>query len=419
MSSPGHCMGNDGGQPPGGHADAEYRPPASGASETIPAILVVGPDTDGEHSVPVLDWLAVGRECAGVDERHRLLITDPAVSRTHLEVRLDSALDQAWLTDCSTNGTRLNGHRVERAVPIRLRPGDRLRIGAVELQFRSRRFTAPVRGGPAGTVTGPGRRTNTVREVTVTKMAMAVGDIASFSTIAEETDDRVLLENIDRLFTGLRRILTRHNGVLSNYVGDAFFATWESAAMVATAMDAKGMSATAREAIEQAAMATAAGAAVAFAVEAAETVPGIAAGLSVRDPDGGPLRMGWGVACGPAAVSQMTGRIVTVLGDATNVAFRLSGLAGRDGRPAVLVTDAVHRSAAGFAFTPLPAVQVKGRRQSVEVLGADRLLAARSRAPGSLARGGAPPTPGFRPARGPRRAAPPTRRGAGRRAPAA
>jgi len=366
-------MGNDGGQPHGRPADAEYRPPASGASDTIPAVLVVGPDMDGEHSVPVHDWLAVGRECAGIDERHRLLITDPAVSRTHLEVRLDFARDQAWVTDCSTNGTRLNGHRVERAVPIRLRPGDRLRIGAVDLQFRSRRFTAPVKGGPGGTKTGPGRRTNTVREVTVTRMAMAVGDIAGFSTIAEQTDDRVLLENIDRLFTGLRRILTRHNGVLSNYVGDAFFATWESAAMAATAMDSQGMTAAAREAVEKAAMADAAEAAVAFAVEAAEAVPAIAAGLTVRDPDGGPLRMGWGVACGPAAVSQMTGRIVTVLGDATNVAFRLSGLAGRDGRPTVLVTGAVHRSAAGFAFTPLPAVQVKGRRQVVEVLAAGRM----------------------------------------------
>ena len=366
-------MGNDAGQPHEGNSDAEYRPPASGASETIPAVLVVGPDMDGERSVPVHDWLAVGRECAGVDERHRLLIIDPAVSRTHLEVRLDYVRDQAWVTDSSTNGTRLNGHRVERAVPIRLRPGDRLRIGAVELQFRSRRFTAPDRGGPAGMTSRPGRKTNTVREVSVTKMAMAVGDIAGFSTIAEQTDDRVLLENVDRLFTGLRRILTRHNGVLSNYVGDAFFATWESAAMEATAMDAREMTAAAKEAMEKAAMADATEAAVAFAVEAAEAVPAIAAELTVRDPDGGPLRMGWGVACGPAAVSQMTGRIVTVLGDATNVAFRLSGLAGRDGRPSVLVTDAVHRSATGFAFTPLPAVQVKGRRQAVEVLAAGRM----------------------------------------------
>ena len=115
--------------------------------------------------------------------------------------------------------------------------------------------------------------------------------------------------------------------------------------------------------------------AVAFAVEAAETVPRIAAGLDLRDPGGGPLRMGWGVALGPAAVSQLTGMLVTVLGDATNVAFRLSGLAGRDGRPGVLVTDAVyHATSAAFAFTSPSAIQVKGRRQPVQVLGASRLL---------------------------------------------
>jgi class 3 adenylate cyclase len=65
---------------------------------------------------------------------------------------------------------------------------------------------------------------------------------------------------------------------------------------------------------------------------------------------------------------------VTVLGDATNVAFRLASLAGRDGRPDVLVTGAVHQvAAASFAFTPPSAIQVKGRAQPVEVLGASRL----------------------------------------------
>ena len=61
-------------------------------------------------------------------------------------------------------------------------------------------------------------------------MVMVVGDIIGFSTIAETTGDRVLLENIDRLYAGLRQILARHHGTLSNYVGDAFFATWEAAA---------------------------------------------------------------------------------------------------------------------------------------------------------------------------------------------
>jgi adenylate cyclase len=307
----------------------------------IPGVLVIAPDVAGERSIPVYDRLVVGRECAGVDEPHRLIIDDPAISRTHLELRLDFDRDQAWLTDLSTNGTRVNGQRIERSVPVRLMPGDRVRVGGMDLQFRSRRFSAPADDGAL----------ETLRHVNVTEMVMVVGDVISFSSIAEYTEDLVLLENIDRLYAGLRQILSKHRGTLSNYVGDAFFATWELAALPDAAL-----------------------AAVAFAVEAAETVPRIAAGLDLRDPAGGPLRMGWGVASGPAAVSMLTGMLVSVLGDATNVAFRLSGVAGRDGRSDVLVTDAVYRAtAARFAFTTPSVIQVKGRSQAVETLGASRL----------------------------------------------
>ena len=321
--------------------------PVSGVANTIPATLVLAPDRAGERSLPVYDWLVVGRECAGHDEQHRLLIDDPAVSRTHLELRLDFDLDQAWLTDLSTNGTRLNGQRIERSVPVRIKPGDRVRLGGTELQFRSRRFVSrPGRAGPAGA-----RRSATLREATVVDMVMVVGDIVGYSSIAETTGGLKLLENIDRLYAELRQILSRRHGTLSNYVGDAFFATWEVAATPDAAL-----------------------AATAFAVEAAETVPRIAASLDLRDPGRGPLRMGWGVASGPAAVSLLTGMLVTVLGDATNVAFRLSGLAGRDGQPDVLVTEAVSRAAsAGFVFTAPSTMYVKGRSAPVQAMGASRL----------------------------------------------
>ena len=323
------------------------QPAAGEAAEAIPAMLVISPDGADEREAPVYDWLVVGRECAGADDRHRLLIDDPAVSRTHLSLRLDFDLDQAWLTDLSTNGTRLNGQRIARSVPVRIKPGDRLRLGPAELQFRSRQFAATP--GPAERETMP--KPSTLREVTVVDMVMVVGDIVGYSAIAEHTGDLVLLENIDRLYAELRQILARHEGTLSNYVGDAFFATWEVAAAADAAL-----------------------AATAFAVEAAGTVPRIAPGLDLRDPGGGPLRMGWGVASGPAAVSLLTGMLVTVLGDATNVAFRLSGLAGRDGRPDVLVTEAVRRAtAASFAFTAPSTIQVKGRSQPVEAVGAWRL----------------------------------------------
>jgi class 3 adenylate cyclase len=343
------------------HAAAREPPatstrPATSPVAKPPAMLVIAPGRADERSTPVHDWLAVGRECAGINDEHRLLVDDASVSRVHLEVRLDLDLDQAWLTDHSTNGTRLNGQRVERTVPVRINPGDKIRLGDTELHFRSDRFGADtphgqaIHGQGSGQARGAGMG-KTLRRVQVGEMAMVVGDIAEFSTIAESTDQRVLLENIDRLYAALRKVLSRHHGMLTNYVGDAFFATWETA-------DSK----------------TAVHDAVAFALDAAETVPRLAPGLDLRDPQGAPLRMGWGVTLGPAAVSLLTGMLVTVLGDATNVAFRLSGIAGRDGRPDVLVTDAVHRAvASSFAFTSPTAVMVKGRRRPVEVLGAGRL----------------------------------------------
>jgi len=323
-------------------------------------MLVIAPGLADEHATPVHDWIAVGRECAGINDEHRLLVDDKSVSRTHLELKLDLKLDQAWLTDRSTNGTRLNGQRIERSVPVRIRPGDRVKLGDTELHFRSRRFGADSLPGLAIGSGGADQASahspdadmlKTVRNVHVGEMVMVVGDILEFSTIAENTDDRVLLENIDRLYAALRKILSRHHGTLTNYVGDAFFATWETADSTSAVHDA-----------------------VTFAIDAAEAMRKLAPGLDLRDQQGAPLRMGWGVTLGPAAVSLLTGMLVTVLGDTTNVAFRLSGIAGRDGRPDVLVTDAVHHVvASSFAFTSPAAVMVKGRRRPVEVLGASRL----------------------------------------------
>jgi adenylate cyclase len=379
-----------------------------------PAVLVVSPAGADQQLVPVYDRLVVGRVCAGVDEGQRLLIDDRTISRLHLEVWLDLERDEAWLTDHSTNGTRLNGRRIERLVPVQMQPGDRMLAGQTELEFRSARFGAGAGKGKRAAHDG----TTTVLHVAVNQMVMVVGDVVSFSTIAETTDDRVLLENIERLFTALRQILLRHHGTLSNFAGDAFFATWEAdttggrgSAGPGPAGHTPGVHTPGvhTPAVHTPAVHTPAGrgtddstdggaddpggagdeaprAAVAFALEAAATVPKVAAGLDLRDPSGGLLRMGWGVSFGQAAVSRLGGPLGAVLGDATNVAFRLSGIAGRDGWPDVLVTDAVRRAIVtggdasphpagetGFAFTPLPPVQVKGRRQLVEVLGAGQL----------------------------------------------
>lgn len=226
---------------------------------------------------------------------------------------------------------------MERSVPVQIMPGDRVQIGPVEFQFFSRHFSVPTEVDS--------RRT--ARSVYMSELVMVVGDIVSFSTVSEYTEGAVLLESIDRVYSGLRKLLGAHRGTLSNYVGDAFFATWEAGTGPEAAVSA-----------------------VRFALEAAASVREIAPSLPLRDPGGEPIRMGFGIGAGRAAVSMMAGAIVTVLGDATNVTFRLSGIASRSGWPDVVVTADVHALAGeDFSFAGPAEVEVKGRASKVKVYG--------------------------------------------------
>jgi pSer/pThr/pTyr-binding forkhead associated (FHA) protein len=98
--------------------------------------VVVARGTSGERIVPLQRRLVVGRECVGVAPGERLVVDDPAVSRNHLELRVDRA-GAATLVDTSTNGTRVNGARVARAQPVAIGDGDVIELGGVRLELRA------------------------------------------------------------------------------------------------------------------------------------------------------------------------------------------------------------------------------------------------------------------------------------------
>lgn len=293
-----------------------------------PAYLVVN-DGSSERRVPIFDQLFVGRECAGISEQRRLVLPDPEISRTHLEIRLDAIADQAFLIDTSSNGTSLNGVRLERAVLLSIKPGDEIQIGDVVLTFRSQRFTTAEAFDPKRTQARIGRAS----------MVMVVGDIVNYSTISQVTDEQVMARSLHTLWNQLGSVLQAHRGTLNHYAGDALFAVWE----VARFPDA------AERAID-------------FALAANRLVEKLGPELPLRGPDELPIHMGWGVVQGVAALAAMTRSVDAVIGDATNVAFRLSGLAGRKGRAAVLATSGVHNAVvAQFDWGASESVEIKGR----------------------------------------------------------
>jgi pSer/pThr/pTyr-binding forkhead associated (FHA) protein len=77
---------------------------------------------------------AGGIKTIGRATRADFIMDAPLVSRLHC--RLEATADGLEVTDLSsTNGTFVNGRRIERA---RLKDGDRLRVGRVELSIERR-----------------------------------------------------------------------------------------------------------------------------------------------------------------------------------------------------------------------------------------------------------------------------------------
>lgn len=296
------------------------------------AHVVLDPGTAGEATYPLFDRLFVGRECAGVEDAHRIVLSDDlAISRNHLELRVDPERAIAVVVDVSSNGSRVNGIRIERSVAVPLNSGDVVRLGEHALELRVLSAT-----------THPVRQVESRSTVSISNpitMALVVGDLINFSTVSEQADHQVLARDIDVLYSELRKLLNAHRGTLVDYVGDAFFAGWELD--VDADAPAKALS---------------------YALAAAELVSELTPTFELRNVDGSPLRMGWGITMGSVIMQLMPGAVVMVLGDAVNLAFRMSSIAGREGRPQILATENV-RQAAGesFVYGEPESVTVKGR----------------------------------------------------------
>jgi class 3 adenylate cyclase len=292
--------------------------------------LVVADPGGGERTVPIFGQLFVGRECAGISPERRMLLDDEQISRNHLEIRLDAETNRAFVIDTSTNGTKVNGLRLERAVPMPIKTGDEIAVGSLRLRFQSDRFSSAPVFDPR----------LTRAEIVSAPMVMVVGDITNYSTIAEVTDPSVIATSLNQLWGELGYILRAHQGTLNHYAGDALYAVWE----LSTLPDAVQL-------------------AIKFALAANQRVEELGPQLPLRSPQGSPIHMGWGVVVGVAALAAMTRSVEAVIGDSTNVAFRLAGLAGRDGRAPVVVTSAVHDAVeASFVWGDSQQVTLKGRQ---------------------------------------------------------
>jgi len=275
--------------------------------------------------VPIIGRLSVGRKSGGASAPTQLLLDNPAVSRDHFELRVDEA-DGVVLVDRSTNGTRVNGRKVEREAPLVLTDGDFVEVGTIRMSFRSLE---------AGDRISDEVRT-AVRAIEHAHVATVVGDVVGYTAMAERDGDAATAAAADEVFAALDELLAAHGATTSHRDGDSLFAAWDVTADPQAADKA-----------------------VRFARAAGELVDDTA------------LQMGWGVTLGQAIPGHPSNARDAVDADAINLAFRLAGLAARDGEPPVLVSAEAATAAPDAAdYGDLREIALRGRAAPVPVQGA-------------------------------------------------
>lgn len=287
------------------------------------------------------DRLFIGRVCQGVPDEKRIVLLDRNVSRDHAVVTNHGEI--ITLRDTSKNGTRLNGVRVTSGAEQPLEDGCRLEIGAVEFRLVARHLLSTPR------VDEDHAETQTLAiNAYVTHL---VADMRGFSGLSQRLDHQKMFRTMGQIFTRLSQVVHQYHGAVKDYAGDAIFAYWEHGRR-----------------IEPGKIRLAAEAALTQQQQLTELVDE----LLVVDEVWRELKFGWGISTGRVTLSHYGVRNdnVAIIGDSTNLAFRLSALANKE-LPAAIVACATTAGCLGEAceLVDLGEVMVKGRHGTERVWG--------------------------------------------------
>ena len=176
------------------------------------------------------------------------------------------------------------------------------------------------------------------------ELTIFFSDIRSFTSISEKMDAQKLTHYLNRYFTPMSDIVTKHNGMIDKYIGDALMAFYNAP------VDVKGHASDACEtALEM--------------LEALER-------LNVQfDKEGlPPIEIGIGLNTAEVVVGNMGSQKrfnYTVIGDGVNLASRVEGL-NKDFGTKILITEETKAQIDDtFLTRPLEKLRVKGKEEEV------------------------------------------------------
>lgn len=262
----------------------------------MPAFLNSGhPDESFELS----EFNLIGRS-----PRASIQLHDASVSREHASIRFEDG--DFWLHDLgSSNGSYINDLPVTNA--RRLRPGDRIQLGAKRFNFEVREGEG-VPEEDAGD--GQEFKTQVLRKSavgsTITPAVLLVGDLREFTRLSSQLPADQLAILVRSWYEQTRAVLEKHEAYIDKFIGDAVFAYW------------KGSDAATKERALAAARLLAAG-----GEPSSQTLRMVLERHKVS------FECHVGLHVGEVALGTMTRSNYTAVGDAVNKTFRIEAMTRR------------------------------------------------------------------------------------------
>jgi adenylate cyclase len=294
------------------------------------------------QQLEIVDKVFIGRSCKGVDPQKRILVQDEQVSRDHAVI--SRRAEQLQITDRSKNGTWVNGIRLAAGASSNLGDGDTIRLGEFSLRVFYPENVTDVTD--AAILTDGTRVTPT--QIIVTNV---VADVREFTTFSQENASSDVYALMKEIFDTFSAIVYNFKGTIKDYAGDAVYAFWDH---------------TVEPISTQAVLACQA------AIQQTQTINEIRAKLSGKNIASDNLQMGWGITTGKVTMSHYGSRAadLALVGDCTNLAFRLSGLANKQlSEKIVICSQTAELIRNDLKIKDLGNVEIKGRTGKEHVFG--------------------------------------------------
>ena len=291
---------------------------------------------ENQHTqyLEIVDKVFIGRSCKGVDPQKRILVQDAQVSRDHAVV--SRRAEHLKITDRSKNGTWVNGIRLAAGASSEIADGDTIKVGEFTFRVCYPENITDIKD--TGILTDGTRVTPT--EIMVTNVVADVRDFTTFSQDHASSDVYALMKEI---FDKFSAIVYQFKGTIKDYAGDAVYAFWDH--------DLEPIK-------TQAVLACQA------AIKQTQTINDIRAQLIGKNLAAENLQMGWGITTGKVTLSHYGSRAadLALVGDCTNLAFRLSGLANKElSEKIVICSQTAALVGDELAVKDLGPVSIKGR----------------------------------------------------------